>query len=147
MNFFRIISQRIEKNHSCETALTLLLDYILWAMERQEVTALIAIDLSATFDTVNHDVLLSVLNKPIGISGQVLSWFDTYLRPRRCKANVGSAYSEIKDLGFPVPQGSCDGPILFLAYASTIGCVVPSDMALHWRLLSAIHLVVVKLSP
>ena len=100
-------------------------------MERQEVTALIAIDLSAAFDTVDHDVLLSVLNKRFGIGGQALSWFDTYLRPRRCKVNVGSAYSEIKDLGFSVPQGSCAGPVLFLAYASTIGSVVPSDIAIH----------------
>ena len=92
---------------------------------------MIAIDLSAAFDTVDHDVLLSVLNKRFGINGQVLSWFDTYLRPRRCKVNVGNAYSEVKDLSFSVPQGSCAGPVLFLAYASTIGSVVPPEVAIH----------------
>ena len=47
--------------------------------------------------------------------------------------NVGSAYSEIKDLSFSVPQGSCAGagPVLFLAYPNTIGSVVPSDIAIH----------------
>jgi len=47
--------------HSCESALLRLGNDILAGMERQEVTAMIAIDLSAAFDTVDHDILLSVL--------------------------------------------------------------------------------------
>ena len=48
-------------HYSCETALIHLMNDLLWAMERQEVTALMAIDLSAAFDTVDYDILLSVL--------------------------------------------------------------------------------------
>ena len=43
-------------NFSCETTLVKLTDDLLWAMEHQEVTPLVAIDLSATFDTVDHDM-------------------------------------------------------------------------------------------
>jgi hypothetical protein len=50
-------------------------------MENQEVTALIALDLSAAFDTVDHDILLGVLNRQYGISGVALDWLDAYLRP------------------------------------------------------------------
>ena len=46
----------------CETALVKLMDDMLWDMEGQELTALVAIDLSAAFNTVDHDVLLHVLN-------------------------------------------------------------------------------------
>ena len=105
-------------NFSCETALIKLLDDLLWAMEQQKVTAVMAIDLSAAFDTVDHDVLQSVLRNKFGIHSNALSWFDSYLRNRDCKINVGASYSSSRQLDFSVPQGSCAGPILFLAYAS-----------------------------
>ena len=47
--------------HSCETALLRLVNDILEGIEQQEVTALIALDLSAAFDTVDHSILLKVL--------------------------------------------------------------------------------------
>jgi len=46
-------------------------------MEEQEVTALIAIDLSAAFDTVDHDILLNVLQKQYGACGTALNWIDS----------------------------------------------------------------------
>jgi len=109
-------------NHSCETALVKLMDDLLWAMECQKVTALMAVDLSAAFDTVDHDILLAVLNKNYGVTDNALKWMDSYLRPRSCKININSAYSEAKDLPFSVPQGSCAGPVLFLA--STLSNII-----------------------
>ena len=53
-------------NYSCETALLKIMDDILWAMERQDMTALIAIDLSVAFDTVNHNILVEVLHRRFG---------------------------------------------------------------------------------
>ena len=50
-------------------------------MERQEITALVALDLSTAFDTVDHSVLLNVLHNQFGIIGNALNWYDTYLRP------------------------------------------------------------------
>ena len=56
------------------------MDDILWSMENQEVVPLIAIDLSAAFDTVDHDLLLAVLRKKFGMDQVALSWFRSYLR-------------------------------------------------------------------
>ena len=50
------------KHHSCETSLIKLVNDLLWAMEKQEVTAMTVLDLSAAFDTVDHDLLLAVLD-------------------------------------------------------------------------------------
>ena len=61
-------------NFSCETVLVKLTDNLLWAMEHQEVTPLVAIDLSAAFDTVDHDMLLSVLSKKFGVVDNALKW-------------------------------------------------------------------------
>ena len=47
--------------HSCETSLVKLTNDILWSMEEQNITAVLALDLSATFDMVDHDILLQGL--------------------------------------------------------------------------------------
>jgi len=90
-------------NFSCETALVKLQSDILWSMEKQRITAIIAIDLSAAFDTVDHNILLDVLNNQFGISHTALKWYYSYLRPRSFKMNVGSAYSTCRPLAFSVP--------------------------------------------
>ena len=68
-------------DYSCETTLLKIMNDILWAMERQDITALIAIDLSAAFDTVDHDVLIDVLHRRFGVTETVLKWFASCLRP------------------------------------------------------------------
>ena len=97
------------KFHSCETVLSKLVNNCLWAMEDQEVTALVAMDLSAAFNTVDHGILLDVLNKQFGVSGTALMWFDSYLHQRDCKVNVNGSYSNLRPLNFSVSQGSLAG--------------------------------------
>ena len=70
-----------QANYSCEMVLVKIMDDILWLMEKQEVVPLIAINLSAAFDTVDHKLLLAVLRKKIGIDQVTLKWFGLYLRP------------------------------------------------------------------
>ena len=48
-------------NYSCKAALVRMVNDILWGMERQTITALTAINLSAAFDTIDHEILLEVL--------------------------------------------------------------------------------------
>ena len=115
------------QGYSCETALVKLFNDSLWSMEKKRVTTLCAIDLSAAFDTVDHDVLLTLLKNRFGISGNVFSWFRAYLRPRQFRVRVGETYSEPRAVDYSVPQGSVVGPQLFSAYASTLGDVVLSE--------------------
>ena len=49
------------KHHSNETAVLWVLSDILIAMDNQQVTLLALLDLSAAFDCVDHDILLSRL--------------------------------------------------------------------------------------
>jgi len=60
-------------NHSTETALLQICNDALLAADEGEVTALCMIDLTAAFDTVDHDVLLSKLQQMFGINGVVLA--------------------------------------------------------------------------
>ena len=119
------------KNYSCETALVKFVSDMLVSMEHQKVTAVVAIDLSAAFDTVDHSILLSVLNSRFGMTDVALDWFRNYLSPRSFKVKVGETCSVDQQVNFSVPQGSCAGPILYSAYASTMQDSVPASIAIH----------------
>lgn len=65
--------------HSTETALVKVLNYVLIATDMGDSVVLVLLDLSAAFDTVDYDVLLSRLEQVVGIRGTALSWFHSYL--------------------------------------------------------------------
>ena len=100
-------------------------------MENQNVTAVMALDLLAAFDTVDHEILSSVLEHNFGLEGTVLNWFTSYLDHRSCKVNIGEDYSSIRKLPFSVPQGSCAGAQLFNLYCSMIQEIVNPPLTLH----------------
>jgi len=55
---------------------------ILAAVDRGDFAALVLLDLSAAFDTVDHDILLQRLLTSFGIGGAALKWFQSYLTSR-----------------------------------------------------------------
>ena len=115
-------------HHSCKTAILHLSNDILWAMERQSITSMVAIDLSAAFDTVDHDILLDILNHKFGIEDKAPKWFDSYLRPRSFKVVVDGTYSEEQNLTVSVPQGSCARANIFNLYCAPLEEVIPSNL-------------------
>ena len=117
-------------DYSCETAILKISNDILWGFEQKSITALVAIDLSAAFDTFDHTILLQVLNAKFGITGQALQWFDIYLRDRSFKVVIDDKYSKPHGLDVSVPQGSCVGVSIFNLYCSTLHEIVPSDLTL-----------------
>ena len=96
-----------------------------------EATAFVAIDLSVAFNTIDHRILLDVLQHHFGVTGIARMWFESYLSPRQYKVNIGKEYSEPIDLELCVILGSCTGPILFLLYASTIAEVETPPIDIH----------------
>ena len=68
-----------KSGHSTETALLSIKNDIHLSLSRGEATALVLLDLSATFDTINHSTLLSCLLDWFGVVGSVLKWFSSYL--------------------------------------------------------------------
>ena len=71
-----------------------LLNDVLWAMERQRVTTCAFLDLSAAFDTVDHDLLLFILGYQYAISGSALQWYESYLCTRYFKVCVNKTFSD-----------------------------------------------------
>jgi len=99
--------------HSTETAVTKVLSDVLSAIDNGSVAALVFLDLSAAFDTVDHEILLRRLES-FGIGGCTLRWFKSYLVGRRQFVCTFSSSSSPTVTVCGVPQGSVLGPIPFL---------------------------------
>jgi len=118
-----------KQSFSTETALCILVNDVLWSIERAENTILVATDLSAAFDTVDHHILCSLLYKNFGIKDTALEWIRSYLKDRTLKVKILDSLSSPQSFNFSVPQGSCLGPVLFNTYVSTLTDCIPASLS------------------
>ena len=85
---------------------------------------LVLLDLSAAFDTIDHQRLLHTLESSFGSKGKVLDWFQSYLTCRTQTVQIKKSTSEPHELKYGVPQGSVLGPILFTIYTTPLGQLI-----------------------
>src|SRR6218665_69015 len=70
------------KGHSTESLLLHLLSDICGAMDKTQLTLLALFDVSAAFDSVNHNIFLRRLSITFGINELPLAWITSYLSER-----------------------------------------------------------------
>ena len=86
--------------------------------------ALVLLDLSAAFDTIDHNILLGYLKSWFGLGGTVLKWFASYPSDRCQTIKIGSTLSELGKLIYGIPQGSVLGPLLFSLYTTPLSKII-----------------------
>ncbi len=102
--------------HSTETALIKIINDIRFNSDSGKISVLVLLDLSAAFDTVDHNILLERLENWVGLSGMALKWFRSYLEGRGYYVSIGEHKSKWTSMTCGVPQGSILAPLLFSLY-------------------------------
>ena len=100
------------------------LNDILSALDAGSSAILLMLDLSTTFDTIDHDILLSRLCNVYGITGNALDWFRTYLTGRLQRVVIEDSVSVNHELNFRVPQGSVFGPRIYYMYTKPVSDII-----------------------
>ena len=79
LNCYNVKQSAYKLGHSNETVLLSIKNDVHLALARGEATAVVLLDQSAAFDTIDHGTLLGCLSSWFGVGGVVLEWFKSYL--------------------------------------------------------------------
>ena len=101
------------------------------AIDDGKVCALVLLDLSAAFDTVDHAILLRILEHRFGVKSEALNWFKSYLADRTQTFQVNTQQSGPHAVDCSVPQGSVLGPQEFIAYTEDLGHLIDRHQVRH----------------
>ena len=129
---FNPFQSAYRKHHSTETTLLRITDSLRNICATGHAAVLVSLDLSAAFDTLDHNILIDILNRHFNISDLALSWFCSYLSQRSQFVKMDNFSSSLTSLNSGVPQGSVLGPILFSLYTSPMcSIIVQHDLLFH----------------
>jgi hypothetical protein len=71
---------------------------MLRAVDEGDVAALVLLDRSAAFDTVDHDILLRRIHSSLGFDGTVFDWFRYHLTSQTQRVRCGRSLSTMQFL-------------------------------------------------
>ena len=112
--------------YSTETALLKITNDIMLNMDKQQVTLMVLLDMSAAFDTIPHHLFLARLKRTFGISSTALQWFESYFEERYQRVTIQGEMSDETLLEIGLPQGAGAGPFGYKAYTKPLGSLIRS---------------------
>lgn len=125
-NLHEVSQSAYKKYHSTETALLKVQSDILESLDKGLIAVLVLLDLSAAFDTIDHETLFHRFEHLYGITGRALSWMSSYLCDRHQIVTINGELSKPAVLTYGVPQGSVLGPKSYIMYTKPLGDIIRS---------------------
>ena len=119
LNCYSLLSVCIsayKAGHSCETTLLCVNNDIVTTIGKGNGSFLVLLNLSAAFDTTDHDTLFELLEKYVGITGNALQSIKSYFSDRTQRVVIDGILSDFACLICGVPQSSVLGPMTFCLY-------------------------------
>ena len=110
--------------HSTETALLRVYSDIVTMVGKGNGSYLVLLDLSAAFDTIDHDTLFVILEKYIGITGSALQLLKSYFSDRSQRVLIDDVMSGAANIVCGVPQGSVLCPLKLCLYLLPLGAIL-----------------------
>ena len=111
-----------KKFHSTETPNIFITEAILESMDNKHLTALLLLNLSKVFQSIEHNTLLQKF-RLIGVSKTTLGWFKSYLSDHRQFFRFAHQRSESRTITHGVPHGA----ILFSVHINSLSGIPNSS--------------------
>ena len=96
-----------QRGKSTSDAISCLTDYLYEGFNLKKHNIAVFLDLSKAYDTVDHNILLSMLHS-YGIRGTTFRWFTSYLSDRSCRVRIDKSLSERSVLNVSIPHSRKD---------------------------------------
>lgn len=125
-NQHSIISQfqsAFRPNHSCETAINMVLADWHRELDKNNVIIAVFLDLKRAFETVDQEIMAKVLHN-YGVRGTVLNWIKSWLTDRQQRTQFNGHTSPDITINVGLPQGTPLSCELFAIYINLIATIL-----------------------
>ena len=123
-NLHEPLQSAYRKGYSTETALVRITNDVLLDIDERRGVVLVLLDLSAAFDTIDHDILTHRLSHRVGVKHTALAWFDSYHTGRTQRVCISGVTSNSVTLKCGGPQGSLMGAEDYKVYILPVGDII-----------------------
>ena len=115
-----LLQSAYKELHSVETALVKVYDNFFCAMDSKKIILMTLLDLSTAFNTVDHTIMMNILERCYDEASSALEWVISYFSNQHQFVSINRANSKKHLLPYGVPQGSLFGPVGTIAYKHNI---------------------------
>ena len=110
--------------HSCETALPRFQNDIFVLLDAGRSIVLLLLNLSAAFDTIDHNILIHRLQYWFGFLSAAFKFLASFLSVRSQTVVTSKLKSQSNVLEYGAPQGSVFGPLFYSLFTTLLFSVI-----------------------